>query len=98
MCHTKNDSIYFLRHNQIEACCFISCTNKTLYEAFSIRYSGGMRTIRMRPKHIERSEGTFRAIERGIRCESGAVPAAVILIKLVRSSKATVLELEWEGF
>ena len=65
MCHTKNDSIYFLRHNQIEACCFISCTNKTLYEAFSIRYSGGMRTIRMRPKHIERSEGTFRAIERG---------------------------------
>jgi len=64
MCHTKNDSIYFLRHNQIEACCFISCINKTLYEAFSIRYSGGMRTIRMRPKHIERSEGTFRAIER----------------------------------
>ena len=56
MCHTKTIQFIFLRHNQIEACCFILCTNKTLYEAFSIRYSGGMRTIRMRPKHIERSK------------------------------------------
>ena len=67
-------------------------------------YSGGMRTIRMRPKHIERSEGTFRAIERGrghrygyrTLSERRPVQTEVITGKALTVTKDVVCKIFWK--